>query len=153
MFKKDCSLKKCGIIFIGIAVPLALAVSLLFFKSEVYWVMIHFSDWFKLNPYKGFFAFSFTYYLWVPTTLPSTLMTLFGGFIFSHHYGKLAGYGICMLAIWMSHPLAALLTFTMARCCLKSFIRRTIIDKIRVFKAVDKSFESQGLKLMILLRV
>jgi len=58
-----------------------------------------------------------------------------------------------MLAIWLSHPVAALLTFCIGRHFLQDYIRTHMIDKIRVVKAMDKAFETQGLKLAILLRI
>ena len=97
--------------------------------------------------------FSFLYYVWVPLTLPSTLMTLFGSFVFAKMYGPYRGFVVTVLAIWLSHPLAALGTFLMARCCLQTYIRNKMINRIRVFKAMDSAFQTEGLKLAFLLRV
>ena len=89
----------------------------------------------------------------VPLTIPSSIVTLAGGTIFSLAYGKSKGYFICMAAIWLGHPPAAIFAYFMGRLCLRSFIRKHLITKLRIFEAIDKSIEVEGYKLMILLRV
>lgn len=126
---------------------------MLYFTKEMEEFMEAFDGWFKKHPYAGFFAFSLSYFIWVPIMLPSSIMTMFGGFIFAQYYGKVLGFFICIAAIWLTHPIAALLTFLMARYFLRGFITENVINKVRVFKAIDRSFETQGLKLMILLKV
>lgn len=153
LIKKDCNWKTLFTITLGIAVPLAIFVMMLCYKTQMGHFMTTFDNWFKVHPYSGFLAFSLSYFIWVPIMLPSSVMTIFGGFIFAQYYGKVVGALICILAIWLSHPGAALLTFLLARHFLRDFITENVINKVRVFKAVDRSFETQGLRLMILLKV
>jgi uncharacterized membrane protein YdjX (TVP38/TMEM64 family) len=58
-----------------------------------------------------------------------------------------------MAAVWLGHPPAACLAFFIGRYCLKSFIQKHLIKKIRVFEAIDKSIVTEGKKLNILLRI
>ena len=133
--------------------PLILVTLIYCNKEYVGGLMGQFDKWFKMNPWLGFLAFSCAYYVWIPMVLPSSIMNMFGGFLFAQYYGKVRGFFLCVAAIWMSHPLAALLTFLMARYLFKDFIKERVIDRFRVFRAIDQSLSTQGLKLIILLKV
>ena len=63
----------------------------------------------------------------VPLTIPSTIMTLAGGVIFSNAYGKVKGYFICVVAIWIGHPPAAITAYFIGKYCLREFIRKNVI--------------------------
>ena len=116
-------------------------------------MFVPFNDWFETNPTAGFFCFAALYMVIVPLTIPSTIMTLAGGVIFSNAYGKLKGYFICALAIWIGHPPAAITAYFLGKYCLRDFIRKNVIKQLRVFEAIDKSIAVEGPKLMILLRI
>ena len=101
--------------------------------------MSKFDQWFKSNPWMGFIAFSLSYYVWIPLVLPASIMNMFGGFLFAQYYGRVKGFFLCILAIWLSHPFAALLTFLIARYLFKEYIKSRVIDKFKVFRAIDAS--------------
>ena len=102
---------------------------------------------------KGFIAFASVYIVWVPFTLPSCIVTLVGGYIFADSFGAFKGYFLCLLAIWIGHPPAAFFTLMMGRYCFRDYIQRNLITKLRIFEAVDRSINAEGMKMMILLRV
>ena len=91
-------------------------------QDQIYNKISPFNEWFKEHPVYGFMAFSGLYLIWIPTTLPASIMTLSGGYIFSSMYGKVKGYLLCALAIWIGHPPSALLTFLIGRYFLKTYI-------------------------------
>ena len=110
-------------------------------------------SWLKTNPYTGTLLFSSLYFLWVPLMLPSSFLSIFGGYIFSHIFGPTKGFLVCWLAINLGHPLAGLMTFYISRHCMKNFVRKNLINRIRVFNAIDRSFETRGIQLAFLLRI
>jgi uncharacterized membrane protein YdjX (TVP38/TMEM64 family) len=116
-------------------------------------MFIPFNDWFSANRIKGFFAFSGLYILFVPLSVPSSILTLAGGTIFQLAYGKLKGFFLCLLAIYVGHPPAASIAYFIGRFCMKDFIQKNVITQLRVFEAIDRSIKVEGFKLMVLLRM
>lgn len=153
MLKKDCNKRTLIITFIYFLLPVMMATYCLLYPEKIYSLIDPFNKWFQKNPVQGFFAFGSIYLIWVPLTLPSSIMTLAGGFIFCQHFGPIKGYFLCMLAIWLFHPIAAVLAFMIGRYFLHDYLHKNVIQKIRIFDAIDRSLAKEGTRLMILLRV
>ena len=91
--------------------------------------------------------------VWVPFTLPSFVVTLVGGYVFADSFGPLKGFFICLAGIILGHPPAAVLTMMLGRFCFRDYIQTNLITKLRIFDAIDRSIQSEGLRMMILLRI
>lgn len=74
-----------------------------------------FNQWFDQNPYDGIGAFMLLHFVWVPMALPSCLLNMLGGFVFSLKYGPVLGFFFAAVVVWICEPLAALLTFFIGR--------------------------------------
>ena len=122
IFKKDCSMKSFSIIFAFSIIPMTVIVWATFNMSNIYNMFVPFNDWFQANPISGFFVFAGLYLICVPLAIPSTILTLAGGTIFSLAFGKVKGYFLCLMAIFLGHPPAAMIAFAIGRYLLKSFI-------------------------------
>lgn len=112
-----------------------------------------YDSWFKQNPVAGFFSYSLIFIVWIPLLLPASLLSIVGGFIFTRNFGTIKGFFLCYLAICLTHPLGALVAFYMSKYLLKSFIQTNILNRIRIFQAVDRAIKLQGLKCMILIKI
>ena len=126
-FHNECTSRTFQIILVFTLVPLVISLLIYFNSDKIFDFIIPFEEWFREYPIKGFVAFTTLYIIWVPLTLPSSMMTLAGGYIFSSFYGKVKGYCLCALAIWIGHPPSALLTFLLGRFWLKRFIQDNLI--------------------------
>ena len=56
-------------------------------------------------------------------------------------YGGLGGFFVALLAILIAEPIATLIAFMIGRYFLKDYIRENVVKKVRVFDAIDQSFE------------
>ena len=73
--------------------------------------------------------------------------------MFGSRFGLWLGFLLGSIFCLLSYTAASIPAFLMARYCCKRRIRERLIESMRVFRAIDASFEKEGLKLAILLRV
>lgn len=126
---------------------------MLIFNKAIYQSLDPALNWFKRNKLRGFIAYTLIFVIWIPLALPPIILTLSGGFIFSKAFGAFTGFFLCMLAIWIGHPIGALIAFTLGRLCCKKYIQKNLLDEVKVFQAIDRGLHSQGVRIAILLRV
>lgn len=128
MMKQDCNKQTATIVVAMAIVPIIGALLMIAFPKYMMSYFNSFYNWFDLNPGKGFFMYALIYVLWVPLTLPSSLLTVAGGFIFSMKYGGIGGFFMAWLAIQMSEPIGAQLAFVIGRYVLQNYIRSNLIE-------------------------
>jgi len=116
------------ILIITALIPLLGGLAIVAFPSQVISLFNEFYAWFNsLSPQAGFFLYSSMFLIFVPLALPTLLLTILGGFIFSMKYGPALGFVLAMMAILIGEPIATLITFMIGRYLLKDYIRKNVI--------------------------
>lgn len=152
--RQDCNQHTVLILIMTVLIPVICGFAVIAFPNQIVKFFTDFYAWFNsLSPKAGFFLYSSLFLICVPLAIPTCLLTVLGGFIFSMKYGGVVGFFLAMLAILAGEPIATLITFFIGRYLLKDYIRKNVIKKVRIFEAIDKSFNKFGLKLAILLRI
>jgi len=127
LLRRDCTTQSMMIVLIFVALPVLMTIFFISFNSKLYSIFRDLCDVFDRNRLLGFFIYSATFLVWVPLTLPSSIMTLGGGYVFAHTFGIIKGYFICAAAIWLGHPFSAFIAFNIGRHFMKQCIQRHLI--------------------------
>jgi len=122
-------------------VPLIVMITCVSLKTEITEIIKVYDKWFKENPFMGFITYSLSFIIYVPLLLPTSLLTAVGGFIFTRNFGSVQGFFLSWLAIFITHPLGALIAFLMSKYLIGSCIKDNVIDKIRIFQAIDQAIK------------
>lgn len=93
--------------------------------------------WFKNNLLKGILYYIIIYVIFVIAFLPSTFLTLGGAVTFSIVMGPVKAFFLYTLIVMFCQVLGAIIAFFLARYFMQSFIRKHIIHRIKLFKAID----------------
>jgi len=112
-----------------------------------------FLDWVEDNPTEGMFAIVGGFIVATVCFIPGTVLITMGtGFICCKLFGLYAGIIIGVIVVFTGASIGAILAFLLGRYLLRDWVMR-LMTKFPIFEAIDNSFESNGFKIMTLLRL
>eukprot|EP00904_Undaria_pinnatifida_P013388 jgi/Undpi1/917/HiC_scaffold_10.g04381.m1 len=111
-----------------------------------------FLQWVEDNPGQGAIAFAAVYIFTTVCFIPGSLLTLGAGLVFGRALGTAWGVLVGSVAVLVGATIGAILAFLLGRFVLREQAQG-LFNKFKVLKAVDRAIESQGLKLVVLLRL
>lgn len=111
-----------------------------------------FTEWLKQNLALGTVLFCLLYALCTVCIIPTTPLTLGGGFAFTQAMGLGAGLVMVSFTVLVGASLGAILAFMLGRYLLHAFVQR-LIQRWSITKAIDNALRLHSLKLMILCRL
>ncbi len=101
----------------------------------------------------GIFLFGLVYILATILLIPGTILTIGAGFVFTKtNNNQIIGTSIASAVVFVGATIGSTVAYLLA----KYFLRNTIngwATKYRIFKAIDKAIEKNGLKIVFLLRL
>jgi uncharacterized membrane protein YdjX (TVP38/TMEM64 family) len=112
----------------------------------------NFIDWVKNNVILGAFLLTILYAICVVFCVPGSLLTIGAGSSFGQALG--IGYGVLVgsISVFVGASLGAISSFLLGKYLLFDYVNK-LIKRFSITNAIDKSIESQELKVMILLRL
>ena len=111
-----------------------------------------FLKWFEDNPVAGLFAFMGVYFLATVLFVPGSILTLGAGFVFANAFGLGWGVLLATVAVFCGAVAGDLTAFLLGRYLLRDWVMGWT-DKYKLFKAIDKALETNGFRIMSLLRL
>lgn len=116
--------------------------------------IVAFLEWIENNIVAGVFCFIAVYFLATILWVPGSILTLGAGFVFSSALNSL-GWGILLGtgAVWVGASLGAIAAFLIGRYLFRDVVGEYLSKNYKVFEALDKAFEDQGLKISVLCRL
>lgn len=116
--------------------------------------IVAFLEWIENNIVAGVFCFIGVYFLATIFFVPGSILTLGAGFVFSAALDSL-GWGILLGsgAVFLGASLGAIAAFLLSRYLLRDVVQEKLTQKYKVFEALDKALETQGLKITVLCRL
>jgi len=116
--------------------------------------IVAFLEWIENNIVAGVFCFIGVYFLATILWVPGSILTLGAGFVFSSALDSL-GWGLLLAtgAVWVGASLGAIASFLIGRYLFRDVVSEYLTQNYKVFEALDKAFEDQGLKISVLCRL
>eukprot|EP00903_Cladosiphon_okamuranus_P008274 g7963.t1 len=115
-------------------------------------ILKSFLEWVEENPGLGAVAFAAVYIFTTVAFIPGSLLTLGAGLVFGRALGTGLGVLVGSLAVLVGAIVGCIFAFLLGRFVLQDQAQG-LFNKFKVLKAVDRAIETQGLKLVILLRL
>ncbi|CAM9145808.1 unnamed protein product [Pylaiella littoralis] len=115
-------------------------------------ILKSFLTWVEDNPAQGAIAFAGVYIFTTVCFIPGSLLTLGAGLVFGRALGTGLGVVVGSLAVLVGATIGAILAFLLGRFVLQQQAQG-LFNKFKVLTAVNRAIQSQGLKLVILLRL
>jgi len=116
-------------------------------------ITLLFLEWVENNPVAGVFSFIGVYFLATVLFIPGSILTLGIGFVFANVFGLGLGLLFSTIAVFVGASTGSTAAFLLGRYLFQDCIQSTLSKKYRIFEAIDEALKSQGLKIMILLRL
>lgn len=111
-----------------------------------------FLKWVEENPAAGIFSFIGVYFLATILFIPGSILTLGSGFIFANVFGLGLGLVFSTVAVFVGASSGATAAFLLARYLFQDSIQK-LSTRFQTFQAVDTALQTEGLKIMVLLRL
>jgi len=111
-----------------------------------------FLEWFERNPVAGLFAFMGVYFLATILFIPGSILTLGAGFVFANAFGLGWGVLLATTSVFVGAVAGDIVAFLLGRYLLRSWVQ-TWTDRYPLFQAIDKALETNGFRIMSLLRL
>lgn len=145
---------KIGAILILIAILVFVVVDSTVGDSRVKSVLTDFLDAVEDLGFWGAVLFALVYVVATVLLIPGTILTLGAGFVFTRTNGgdNVAGTLIATAVVFVGATAGATLAFIFARFLLRDAATK-LTEKYKVFRAIDKAIETNGLKIVFLLRL
>ena len=115
-------------------------------------ILTAFLEWVEDNPALGAVAFSVVYVISTILFIPGLFLTLGAGLVFGRALGVGVGVLVGTISVFTGATIGSILAFLIGRFVLRNQAQ-SLFDKFKVLKAIDKVIETQGLKLVILMRL
>ena len=112
-----------------------------------------FFDWFENHIYQGIFLYTLIYIALVVVFIPTTFLTYGGALAFAHCIGAVQSFFLTTFLVVLANQLGGIIAFVLARFFLRSWIRRKLTRKIKLFRAIDLGLKHNGFKLVFLFRI
>jgi len=123
------------------------------FIRNIIGVLNDYNGWHRNNELLGTFFYILLFLVLVPIAYPPAHIMAIGGFVYGGIYGKVAGFFICFAIIIIVYPITSLICFMIGRRFFKKYIEENVYEKVRVIKAISRSIDASGLKILILMRM
>ena len=151
MANKNLIKKGLFVLLLGIVIYVILDYTVpgLGFVSDI---LTNFLEWVEENPALGAIAFAAVYVFTTICFIPGLLLTLGSGLVFGRALGIGLGVLVGTISVFVGATVGAILSFLLGRFVLKDQAQK-LFNKFKILKAVDRAIESQGLKLVFLLRL
>ena len=148
---KNLIKKGLFVLLLGIVIYVILDYTIpgLGFVSDI---LTEFLEWVEENPSLGAIAFSTVYVFTTVCFIPGLLLTLGSGLVFGRALGIGLGVLVGTVSVFIGATVGAILSFILGRFVLKDQAQK-LFNKFKILKAVDKAIETQGFKLVFLLRL
>jgi len=144
---------------IRIAVVILLVLSLIFViidsfgEKRVESTILSFLQWVEIHPHKGMLAVICVYILATILFVPGSILTFGTGYAFGRAYqNKVEGIAVASTAVFIGASLGSICTFLLGRYLFRSCVVR-LASSYPLFQAIDRALQSNGLKIMVLLRL
>jgi len=115
-------------------------------------ILVSFLRWIRQNPIEGVFAFAAVYMVTTVMFIPGSLLTLGAGFVFGRAVGLGLGVLLGSISVLLGASAGAILSFLLGRYVLYEQAQR-LLSRYKIMKSIDTAIESEGLKVMFLLRL
>lgn len=99
--------------------------------------------WFETAGPAGWFGYGLLYLVVTLALLPTSVLTVGGGFVF----GPVTGFFV----VWISENVAALACFVIGRFAARPYVQR-MVARSPTLQALDHAMEDRGFSLLVLLR-
>jgi len=116
-------------------------------------VLRDFVNWVKDHPLAGPFALSGVYVFCTVLFIPGSILTLGAGFAFKQAY-KSTWHALAVgsAAVWVGASVGAAIAMVLGRFVFKDWVTKKA-EKYPLIDAINTAIETEGLKLIILLRL
>jgi len=148
--KKACYKKLIFAVILVAFIAYVIADSLT--TKHVAGVVEDFLAWVEENPVAGLFAFIGVYFVATIFFIPGSLLTLGAGFVFANAFGLGLGVALGTLSVFVGASTGCCAAFLIGRYLLRDWVSG-LSKKYVIFQALDVAFETNGLKIMFLLRL
>ena len=111
-----------------------------------------FTSWIGSNLGLGIVLYALIYAACTVLVVPTSALTLGGGFAFTQAIGLGPGLLVVSLTVLAGASLGAILAFLLGRYLLHTFVQR-LIARWKITQAIDHALKKAGLKVNILLRL
>lgn len=111
-----------------------------------------FLQWFEDNPVAGLFVFMAVYFLATVLFVPGSILTLGAGFVFANAFGLGWGVLLATVSVFTGATAGDITAFLLGRYLLRDWVQGWTV-KYPIFKAIDKALETNGFRIMSLLRL
>eukprot|EP01084_Bolivina_argentea_P281002 480700_1 len=137
-------------------ISIVLFLAVIFILAWIYYeqvlkYFVIFLRWIKDHPVQGIFVYLFFCWLYLALFGPETLITVGGGFVFTHTFGTI-GIPISIGLVFVGTQLGATQAFLNGRYLMRNCTER-LANRYPQFKVIDKIVEQQGFKIVFLLRL
>jgi len=122
-------------------------------EQHVKRIITEFLNWVEENPGAGVGAFIGVYFVATVCFIPGSILTLGSGFVFANRFGLGLGLLFSTLSVLIGATLGSIAAFLIGRYLFRDCIRSTLYERYTIMQAVDNAMRSEGLKIMILLRL
>jgi len=115
-------------------------------------IITSFLLWVENNPAEGVVAFAGVYIVTTVLFIPGSLLTLGAGLVFGRALGLGLGVLLASTAVFFGASIGAILSFLLGRYILQESAQK-LFDKFSILSAIDEAIETEGLRLVLLLRL
>ena len=137
---------------IGLVLVLVIALVIVY-RTQVATQLTLFMTWLSEHPVLGPFLLVIVYIIATVFFIPGSILTVGAGYAFNVAYGSIwKAVLIGGAAVWVGATIGASISMILGRFVLRDWLN-TKKDKYPTIKAVQKAIETEGLKLMILIRL
>lgn len=124
-----------------------------FTSHYIHALLVAFITWVKENPSLGVFAVIWVYILATVLFVPGSILTLGTGYAFGNAFESTAkAVAMASTAVFIGATLGSLCAFLLGRYLFRDCVQRMAL-RYKMFQAIDRALENNGLKIMILLRL
>ena len=123
------------------------------YSTEVGTVLSDFVEWIAANPAWGSIALCIAYIFATVLFVPGLILTLGAGYAFGNAFDSV-GWAILLgsISVFVGAWIGSLFAMLLGRYVFREKVAECA-QKVRVFKAIDKAIETEGLKITFLLRL
>lgn len=124
----------------------------------VYWddvvLMIEpFLFWFEDHFYQGIALYAIIFVAMTIFLIPTTFLVLGGALIFTKFKGPSIGFFLTLLLVMASSVVGGVISFVIGRFFIRTWIRKYLTKKIKLFRAIDLGLKHNGFKMITLMRM
>ena len=150
--KENFCNKQLSKILILTVIIVAIILAILF-KEETVKILSSFLDWVETHKFLGPICLCLIYIICVVFFIPGSILTIGAGLAFKQAYGTTwKAMIVGFLSVWIGASVGATIAMLLGRFVFKEFVTKLSM-KYPLIKAIDKAIDTEGLKLIILLRL